>query len=359
MDISKLKAPLFVSWQLTRECDLSCLHCCTESAPARRLPTELSREEALRLAGDLVEAGVPYVMLCGGEPLLVPHFYEVAERLGEGGVQLKIETNGQRFGLEEARRLSRLPVRSVQVSLDGTTPEAYRTVRPNGSLEKALSACRAVRGAGLPLEITFAPCRSNLHEAEGVIDLALGLGAFRFNTGMLMRLGTAVRFWDRLAPSAEDYVRFFAMLERREIELAGRLELRFRPRSIEEALEAQLREAPATLLVLPDGLVKVSAALSFICADLRTQTLQRAWARYLSIAGSLRRFDAARLIGGDENAINPPPVPSALIGAPGTADKEHDFPSVPSALIGAPGTADKEHDFPSVPSALIGLSLPR
>ena len=36
--IDSLKAPLFVSWQLTRDCDLACLHCCTDSAPGKRLP---------------------------------------------------------------------------------------------------------------------------------------------------------------------------------------------------------------------------------------------------------------------------------------------------------------------------------
>lgn len=305
MDISKLKAPLFVSWQLTRDCDLSCLHCCTESAPGRASPNELNREEALRLAEDLVSSGVPYVMLCGGEPALSPHFFEVAEKLGRGGVQLKIETNGQRFGPEQARRLRELPVRSVQVSLDGDTPEAYRSIRPNGSLEKAWLACRAVREAGLPLEAAFAPCRSNIREAEAVLSRALEFGAFRFNTGMLMRIGTAVKFWDRLAPTEEEYERFFVMLERKDRELAGRIEVWFRPRSIEEALELQLREPPAALLVLPDGLVKVSAALSFICADLRTQTVSRAWGRYLAAAGSLKMFDPARFrLAGEEAVVS-------------------------------------------------------
>jgi hypothetical protein len=33
-------APRFVRfWQITRDCDLCCLHCCTESAPGRRLRT--------------------------------------------------------------------------------------------------------------------------------------------------------------------------------------------------------------------------------------------------------------------------------------------------------------------------------
>ena len=95
--IDRLRAPLFVSWQITRDCDLACLHCCTESAPGKRLPDELSAHEAIKLASDIVHNEVPYVMLCGGEPLVAPHFFQLAEALGAGGVQLKIETNGQRF----------------------------------------------------------------------------------------------------------------------------------------------------------------------------------------------------------------------------------------------------------------------
>ena len=45
--IDALRAPLFVAWQLTRDCDLCCLHCCTESAPGKRLPDELAAFEAM------------------------------------------------------------------------------------------------------------------------------------------------------------------------------------------------------------------------------------------------------------------------------------------------------------------------
>src|SRR5262249_55468015 len=148
---------------LTRDCDLACQHCCTDSAPGKRLADELTAEEALRLAADIVANRVPYVMLCGGEPMVVPHFMEVAQWLGKRGVQLKIETNGQRLDTEVARRLAELPIRSIQVSLDGDTPEVYARQRPGGSLEKAHAACRAVSNLGLPLEITFAPTRINIH----------------------------------------------------------------------------------------------------------------------------------------------------------------------------------------------------
>ena len=100
------------------------------------------------------------------------------------------------------------------MSLDGDTQEVYERQRPGASLAKAHAACRAVREAGLPLEITFAPTRLNVHEAEAVIERARALGAFRFNTGRLMRIGTAARLWDKLEPTDEQYADFRALLAR-------------------------------------------------------------------------------------------------------------------------------------------------
>lgn len=280
--IDTFDAPLLVSWQLTRNCDLACLHCCTESAPGKRLPGELLASEALRLAQDIAESRVPYVMLCGGEPLVVPHFMEVAEVLGRAGVELKIETNGQRFDAAVAERLARLPVRSVQISLDADTEEVYRRQRPGGSLAAAHAACRAARAVGLPLEVTFAPTRLNIHEIEAVVERARALGAFRFNTGKLMRIGTAARLWNRLEPSDDQYRAMLAALARQAETVEGSLELCYLPFSIEDALGRSLVEPPATLLVLPDGRVKVAAALPHVCADLRRQTLAQAWDAYRS-----------------------------------------------------------------------------
>ena len=279
--IDNLKAPLLVSWQLTRDCDLCCLHCCTESAPGKRLPDELDADEAMKLAEDIVRNEVPYVMLCGGEPLVVPHFFAIAEALGTAGVELKIETNGQRFDAEVAAGLARLPVRSVQVSLDGDTEEVYRLQRPGASLARAHAACRAAREAGLPLEVTFAPTRLNIHEVLPVIARARELGAFRFNTGRLMRVGTAARLWDRLEPTPEQYRHFRDTLER---ESAGALEdglqLCYFPFALADGLRANLQDPPATMLVLPNGWVKVAAALPDVCADLRRHTLRQAWKAY-------------------------------------------------------------------------------
>lgn len=268
----ELSAPTCVSWQLTRECDLACRHCCTDSAPGRALPDELDEEEAHRLAVELITARVPRVVLCGGEPTRVPHFWDLADRLGRAGITLKLETNGQRFRKAEAERLARATVFSVQISLDGATPQTYARMRPGGRLDRALAACEAVRAAGLPLEITFAPTRINLHEAEAVIDLANRLGAFRINTGMLMRLGTAAKNWAALEPTRDDYAAFFRMIRRKP-------NVAYKPWSLTRELKHLARRPSGTMLVLPHGKVKVAAALPLICADVRRDGLLGAWSK--------------------------------------------------------------------------------
>jgi len=234
----------------------------------------------MRLVADIVGNGVPYVMLCGGEPLVVPHFLAVAEALGRAGVALKIETNGQRFDANIAARLARLPIRSIQVSLDGDTQDVYAQQRLGASLTKAHAACRAARDAGLPLEVTFAPTRLNLHEAAMVVARARALGAFRLNTGRLMRIGTAAKLWDKLEPDAEQYENFRRMLDRMARELEGVMELWYEPFDVGAGLAESLASPPATLLVLPNGWVKVAAALPHICADLRRDRLETAWQAY-------------------------------------------------------------------------------
>lgn len=277
MKIEAFAAPTMVTWQLTRDCDLACLHCCTDSAPGKSLPGELTRAQALKLSAEIVAAGVPYAMIVGGEPTLVPHFAEVCRTLSDGGVLLKIETNGNNFDVESVKGLG---IRSVQISLDGASQAVYGRQRINGHLERAVAACKAVVAAGLPLEITFAPTRLNIFEAEAVIDMAASLGAFRFNTGQLMRLGTAAKLWDKLEPSKVEYAAFLRVLERKERELAGKLELCYKPFSLDEEMAHRAFQPSGTLLILPDGRVKVAAPLPFTCADLKSQTFLQAWEAY-------------------------------------------------------------------------------
>ena len=74
----------------------------------------------------------------------------------------------------------------------------------------------------------------------------------------------------------------------------GALELCYEPFDVEAGLAASLASPPATLLVLPNGWVKVAAALPHICADLRRdrcgawEAYRKAW-RSDTLPASARR----------------------------------------------------------------------
>ena len=159
-------------------------------------------------------------------------------------------------------------MRSIQISLDGDTQEAYARQRPGGSLarrtppaaRRARPACRS--------KSPSPPPDYNIHEAEAVIEQARALGAFRFNTGRLMRVGTAARLWEACSRARRNIAHFRqharAPIRRR---VGGPMEFCYSPFSHRGRVARSLADPPATMLVLPDGWVKVAAPLPYICAD--------------------------------------------------------------------------------------------
>jgi hypothetical protein len=146
------------------------------------------------------------------------------------------------------------------------------------------------------------------------MERARGLGAYRFNTGKLMRIGTAARLWHKLEPSREQYRRFRELLDTQATRFGDDMRLCYDPFTIGEALLGLLQEAPATVLLLPNGKVKVAAALPYICADLRRHSLAQAWDAYRSAWRDEALQHAIRLAGqdesrhGDANKWQPVPV---------------------------------------------------
>ena len=92
-------------------------------------------------------------MLCGGEPLVVPHF--LARRRSARQRRRAAQDRNQRPALRRARSPSGWRACRSARSRSASTATPRRSTqrqRPGASLAKAHAACRAVRAAGLPLE---------------------------------------------------------------------------------------------------------------------------------------------------------------------------------------------------------------
>jgi MoaA/NifB/PqqE/SkfB family radical SAM enzyme len=278
--VDEYRAPLFIAWQLTNRCRARCLACCEESGPDKAWRDELTRAEALDLARRIVEAGIPYVAFGGGEPLGVPHAWEIFEVLAAAGVSIKLETEGSYIDDEAAERLAALPVQCIQISVDGATAATHERMRPGASFGSAIASIERLARRGCRPQMVFAPTRENLGEIADAYDLAASTGCEVFVTGPLMRLGRAAQDWARLAPSPEAWRRAEAALRAHATELGSPVELSVYPWDIVTEARTRLDSPQAMLLIVPNGKVKLLNALPFAPADLRRDSLEAAWNQY-------------------------------------------------------------------------------
>ncbi len=278
--VDEYGAPLYVAWQLTNRCSARCIACCEESGPDAAWGDELRRDEALDLARRIVDSGIPYAAFGGGEPLGAAHCWELFEILTDGGVALKLETDGSRIDDAAADRLAELAVQCVQISVDGATAATHERVRPGSSFAAATSAITRLVARGQAPQFVFVPNRFNIREIVAAYDLAVTLGCDAFVTGPMMRIGRAAAAWDEIACSDDDWQRSVDALRDRAARTGARIALSIYPWDIVTEMERRLESPQAMLLVVPNGKVKLLNALPFAPADLRRESLAQAWHAY-------------------------------------------------------------------------------
>ena len=278
--VDEYRAPLFLAWQLTNRCGARCITCCEESGPDKAWGDELSRNEALDLARRIAEFGIVYVAFGGGEPLGVPHCWDLLERFTDAGIALKIETDGSPIDAAAADRLAALGIQCIQISVDGATAATHERVRPGSSFAAAIAAIQRLVARGSVPQFVFVPTRFNIHEIVAAFELSASLGCGAFVTGPTMRIGRAAADWHRIACSDEDWLRAVAALRERAATLSAKTALSIYPWDIVMEMETRLLHPQAMLLVVPNGKVKLLNALPFSPADLRRDSLEDAWRTY-------------------------------------------------------------------------------
>jgi len=169
-----LGVPLTTHIDLTYRCNERCEHCYLEHDDKG----EMSYGEISSLLEQLAEAGVFFLILSGGEPMIRRDFWEIVARARELQFNVKIKTNAVLIRDEEARRLRAMGVEQMQVSVYSHRPEVHDAVtKLPGSLERTLRGIRALRAAGLKVAMSNVMMRSNLGDRHGVAELARETGA--------------------------------------------------------------------------------------------------------------------------------------------------------------------------------------
>jgi MoaA/NifB/PqqE/SkfB family radical SAM enzyme len=91
-----------VVWDVTRSCNLACIHCFADSA-AQAYPGELTTAQGRELLEDLAQFGVREVVLSGGEPLVRRDTLALVEYSRALGLTFALSTNGTLLDLDTAQ----------------------------------------------------------------------------------------------------------------------------------------------------------------------------------------------------------------------------------------------------------------
>jgi len=169
LQFSSDKRPVVV-WNMTRRCNLKCVHCYSGSQD-RTYAGEMTTVEAKAMIEDLAAFGSPVLLFSGGEPLMRPDLPELARYAVEHGMRAVISTNGTLIDEAAATIFREIGLSYVGVSLDGVAATHDRFRGTPGAFAAAMRGIRICRDRGIKVGVRFTIHRGNAADVPAIFDL--------------------------------------------------------------------------------------------------------------------------------------------------------------------------------------------
>lgn len=204
---SKEFKPRLVFWEVTKGCNLRCIHC-RATATELMSPDDLPTAKALNIIKQIADFGNPILVLSGGEPLYRPDIFELAEYGNSLGLRVALATNGTLVTRDVAEKIKHSGIKRVSISLDGSdaaTHDSFRGIP--GAFDAAVYGMRNLQDVGVSVQINTTIARHNAHQLPAVLELARRLGADALHTFLLVPVGCGVDIAEEQMVPPDEYER--------------------------------------------------------------------------------------------------------------------------------------------------------
>jgi radical SAM protein with 4Fe4S-binding SPASM domain len=210
--------PFVLIWELTQACDLACKHCRAEAEPDRH-PAELTTAEGRELLDEVAEFGEgQLVVFSGGDPLAREDAIDLVDYGTDLGLRVTMTPSGtSSLTSDRIEALADAGLRRMAVSIDGGSAQTHDEFRQEqGSFEATLTAARAVRDCGIPLQINTTVCAETVSELPAIRDLVSDLGGVLWSVFFLVPVGRGTVL-DPLSPDhAESVMEWLCTVQQEE-----------------------------------------------------------------------------------------------------------------------------------------------
>ncbi len=178
-----------VAWELTRNCNLSCIHC-RASATSGPHAGELTLPECTKILDEIRAFSDPTIILTGGEPLMRDDVFDIIDYGAAKGLRMVIAVNGTLLDGEKAAKLKESGIKRVSMSLDGPdrgTHDRFRGV--TGSFDAVMKGAEILRAAAMPFQINTTVTRLNADRLHEVYRVVKSMGAVGWHVFLLVPVG--------------------------------------------------------------------------------------------------------------------------------------------------------------------------
>ena len=199
-----LSAPLKISMNITKKCNLRCEQCFSESGEIGG--NELSTLELYKLFDDMREFGTFFICIGGGEPLMRDDILDILRYGYNKQLAISIVSNGILFTRELIEAMNECHLDTIWISLEGLE-ENHDRLRGKGTFVKALEAILLLKKySNAKIAIRMSLSRFNIDEYHDVIQIAENYNVDILRFTPLLEYGRALG--KNLTISQQQYVDF-------------------------------------------------------------------------------------------------------------------------------------------------------
>ncbi|MEW6587450.1 MAG: radical SAM protein [Nitrospirota bacterium] len=196
--------PKWLAWEITRRCNLRCIHCRSSSEPEVREHPDFPTEEAFRIIDDIAAYAKPVIVLSGGEPLLRSDVFDIARYGTEKSLRMCLATNGTLVTDEICEKIKASGIKIVSLSLDGSEERIHDDFRSQkGAFAGTIDAARLFKKYGIDFIINSSFTKRNKEDIPKVYRLAKELGATAWYLFMIVPTGRGEDIMNELIPKEE------------------------------------------------------------------------------------------------------------------------------------------------------------
>ena len=197
-------SPKWIAWEITRRCNLRCVHCRSSSQLEVEGHPDFSLDEAKRVLDDIHSYASPVVVLSGGEPLLRPDVFDIASYGTALGLRMCLATNGSLVTADTCRLITESGIRMVSLSLDGSTAAVHDDFRNQpGAFDGVMNAIRLFNAHNIDFLVNSSFTKRNQDEAPKIHQLVKSLGATAWYLFMIVPTGRGEEIMAELIPPDE------------------------------------------------------------------------------------------------------------------------------------------------------------